>query len=561
MPFSFAWVDEADTFDPVTHGVEDELILSFEVIEEEHNWAILNVEMLTDISGSGFLSVTRKQWVWFSDEFGALFKGRVLGVPQQIEERVIAVTFWGRASDHEARKAVAADALKIGPFFDIAFIAESRRDDPDAVLDARPAYWHVHRLTHAVTTVSAIEADSYSDLTPYAYHDSIELSHTGEPPASEIALTVSVEWEQVASNSIDIASMFPAIETLTGVGLMEDWPLPTEKQAKDYTYGTSVVKQVDGKIVDRVNLSRAMDRLVLTLPQYTFYVLEFGLHYSVVRRRREVVEIVMRAGVQPLIAAPGEDAVIRESMASTTIGEAVDPGGVAPIRDARQSAYFTTPRGEQSLRYCLQVAAAKLLLRARAGELSCSVPYANGRDLTLHGGLTLTDARLPGGTCSAKIRRLRLYGSGEGEFGCEVQGGVMVGTGGAAPTPLAADPVWVETGWVEDGWQGTSGGTALVDGAVGFSSILDTPPNDDGIDFFNPRIEDFVLETAVTNDGAAQFGLLDEAGLAKVEDANAVLRENPTQVCLTTIDIDKGPFETVYVPDITELSVPKMVDL
>ena len=96
------------------------------------------------------------------------------------------------------------ERVKVAPWSDPVWIRDERIDDPDAVLEARTALWHIDRVTHEVT-ISDIIAGEAGTLA-ITDHDYASLSiRYGAPPVRRVRVDAEVSWDQVASGELDIS--------------------------------------------------------------------------------------------------------------------------------------------------------------------------------------------------------------------------------------------------------------------------------------------------------------------------------------------------------------------
>src|SRR5690606_35108731 len=121
-PFYFRWSDSTDHPWEPSYAVEDEDDYSFDLTHSAGDFPVL--EVLIRNPKVGLLANSRQQWAWLSyqkpGEGSAtpLFFGRILGVPQSIQNDLIRVTFVARPSDYEEQKEALAETLRVLPFFD-----------------------------------------------------------------------------------------------------------------------------------------------------------------------------------------------------------------------------------------------------------------------------------------------------------------------------------------------------------------------------------------------------------------------------------------------------------
>lgn len=252
MPiFYLAWVNEGVTFSAGTHattatkiwdGVSgNEKVFSLEIEQNEGDFPSLNAEVINP--RVGLLSAGRNQWAWLSADGGAgaqpLFHGRIIGVPEQLQNEVVQVQFVARPPDFIAQKAALADSLRVLPWFDRLWLQEGL-DDPDTALEAYPLRWHIHRTSLDVTTSDIIagEAGTIEVDESTHFYDGIDVSY-GDPPLRRVDISGTVTWTQAGAGDIDLTREMvaafvaagspypePLIASLTGDGLFADWPVP-----------------------------------------------------------------------------------------------------------------------------------------------------------------------------------------------------------------------------------------------------------------------------------------------------------------------------------------------
>lgn len=166
-PFYFAWVSAGTAFDRTVHNVEDEQVFSLTVEQSEGDFASLEIEIRNP--RVGLLTPTRKTWAWLSWDSGSaikpLFLGRLVGIPTSINQEIVTLVFTARPIDYVAQKAALAQSLKVFPFYDPVWIATDKLSDPDTVLEAYSALWHIDRVTHEVTVSDILVGENTSVVT------------------------------------------------------------------------------------------------------------------------------------------------------------------------------------------------------------------------------------------------------------------------------------------------------------------------------------------------------------------------------------------------------------
>lgn len=223
--FYFGWCDEADAFSSTFH-VEDESIYAFRLTQDEGEFASL--EIVIRRPSVPVLDASRQQWCWFSWNDGsavhALFHGRVIGVPKQLNNELITLQFLAAPSDFTAQKEALAATLRVAPFWDAMWIEETQRNDPDVVLESRSQLWHTDRLTHVLTASDIIVGeDGTIDVDESHFYDDFDISYS-QAPATKVHFEATAEFTQVNLGTIDIASAIPTIKTMTPEGLLKGWP-------------------------------------------------------------------------------------------------------------------------------------------------------------------------------------------------------------------------------------------------------------------------------------------------------------------------------------------------
>jgi hypothetical protein len=134
-PFWFAWVAEGTAFDAETHAVEDEDVFAFELSHTEGEFPTLVLDVINP--RVGLLNETREQWAWFSHGEGSsvepLFYGRLVGVPQELQNEVVRLEFRAKPIDYDAQREALAETLRVAPYWDPVWLAEDAREDPDTI--------------------------------------------------------------------------------------------------------------------------------------------------------------------------------------------------------------------------------------------------------------------------------------------------------------------------------------------------------------------------------------------------------------------------------------------
>jgi hypothetical protein len=246
-PFYFAWVEPYETsFDDIHHRM-DEYIFSARRSIAEGEKPLLEIEIQNP--HVGILSPTRKYWAWFAWFNGTtvepIFFGRVVGTPVRIFEEIITLQLVADPLDYKLRVQMLAETLKYQPFYDPLFIDISLRDDPNTILEAHAKVWDVDPITLAVTANDIITGtDGNEDFTADDhFYDGMQMS-IGQPPTIAIMMDASINWTQAASGVVDMGSY--RYTTLSGDGMLGDWPKPGQQLGGGYSVATSEITDDSG---------------------------------------------------------------------------------------------------------------------------------------------------------------------------------------------------------------------------------------------------------------------------------------------------------------------------
>lgn len=589
MTLYFAWVDAGETTFGVEHEVEDEQVFRLLIHQKEGSFARAEVEVVNP--RVGLLGAGRKRWAWISLDTNAtagvvpLFFGRLLGHPQRLAGEMVTMEFQARPADFDARRDAAAAALKVRPFYDDVWVEPEFRGDPDAVLEARAARWHIDRTTHVVTAsdYNVGEAGVLDFGAPGAavvYRSSLDAGPL-RAPVRKVRVEGRVEWEQAGAGSVDlrlplIAAFVAAgttrshvITTYTGEGLEKDWPEEGARIGAGWRVGASEVVRGEGIWIEQIFNPVTMAGALVKFPLWTFAPTLF-VDYEAERSRTEFVVFELEAATQEMLTDAGDAEVQIITRSTFQIVEPIDDAGTAgftpPLQDRRWNSYFTKDRGKQSLEYLIALARAELLEAARAVEINFETTWASVLAISLRHSAKVVAPRLPGGEATGKVVEYSLSILGDsGDFVAKVTIGCTVGQG-TSVSAAAGTPDYVDDGYVEDGYQTRSGAVILaVSGEVGYTDFDDQqPPNDgiadDGVDFLRMTSERNVLSLQVFDGEAAQKVVLDQ-GFDSLAVATEALNEAFTEVDLSLRPLDTGPFVHTINVTVTDLAIPKTINL
>lgn len=577
--FYFAWASAGDTaFAESAHAVNDEDVLSFTLSQAEGEFASLSVEIRNP--REGLLSATRSRWVWFSwdqgESYGVepLFFGRIVGVPERLSDEVVSIEFRARPADYDAQRTALADSLKVFPFYDPVWLNPEIREDPDSALEARPALWHVDRVTHVLTASDIITGGGSTYTVTDHFYDSLNVTFR-QRPANKVKCRAEVRWQNEATGQIDISQKLrdafiaagssrgsQYITTYTGEGLERTWPEEDKSIGAGWRVGLGSLVRVDGGEVKQEIYKIAVDEpIYAAFPLWTFRT-TFNARYEVSRSYTERVVFEFGADVQPLVADADDEDTIEVNLSSSALTEAIDADGstfITPLRDRRFRSYFRTDRGKQSLEYLICLCRARLLARARAVEVSFEVPFADVTDLSCDDNVVIYDGRLPGGQAAGKVVGYQLSLTGDdGQLRASVSIACTIGQGGSVFS-TSGTPVYADS--YATNYQAIVGGATAISGDVSYTSFDTAAVNDDGVDLSALTADNIIQSLTVIDGQSAQEAVLSSKTFADVSEAIDALNDSYTQVALSLVPLTGGPFETEIPVTVSDLVIPQTIDL
>ena len=272
MTFYFAWVEKSETTFGPEHQVEDESIYALSISHSEGDFPSLEIDLRNP--RVGLLGPTRKQWCWLSYDNGTdvvpMFFGRLVGIPQAMQEDIIRLTFVARPIDFDAQRAALADTLRVAPFYDPLWMSDQDREDPDRVLEGYTGLWHIDRTTHVVTMSDIIDPeDGTIDFTAdEVSYESVDVSYS-QSPLSRVEVRAAVGWSQAGAGTVDITAdivrefdaLTPSftytadgsertsqgmVNVLAGESLVREWPKPGESLGGGWEVGPGTSTTVIG---------------------------------------------------------------------------------------------------------------------------------------------------------------------------------------------------------------------------------------------------------------------------------------------------------------------------
>ncbi len=286
------------------------------------------------------------------------------------------------------------------------------------------------------------------------------------------------------------------------------------------------------------------------------------LDYKANNKREETVLFKVAADLQPIVTLPEPDEVVEQiSISGADVGIPID--GAAPMEDTARYVYFDTDRGRWSLEYLISVAVAHLRIRARTVTVSWDVAFGRGIDFSCRKNATIFDNRIPGGTATGKIIAYVLSGNGDsGSINANVTIGCAIGRDGTV-VAVTGIPTWVDIGWVEEGWQVYSGQTTTLGGDTVAYELPMVEPT--GLIYPLTRDQVVVAERVdITFTDPVQVGE-DPPGYRTpfiYTDVVKYYQSFPSQsYYLELLPTTNQIFNTPYHPTVTNLKIPKQIDL
>lgn len=581
--FYFAWISNGTTPFGVEHHRVDEEPVSFSLTQAEGEFAALVVELRNP--HVSVLKSSRPQWVWFSykdrdDVVTPLFRGKLTMVPENLNKEIISVEFQARPDDFVAQKLAFAETLKVVPFWDRVWVPVDHDNDPDVVLESRPALWHIDRVTNVVS-ISDINSGELGPIVlgeSDLFDDAFSIAYDSEP-TKRIDVSATVTWDQKRKGSIDITDhlldAFAAkgskkgqVSSYTGEGLESDWPLRGDDIGSGWKFGTGDLKLLsgDGITATYIDCPIAASNTNTTVTAARFYLWVFSakmnLAYNTSRSRSEVLKFHVLSDVQNFDHSTSPDP---ESLdySSDRIVSPIDDDGAIPLGVPWRRTYFGTDRGLASIEYLMSVCRARFLKSARAVNISFEAPFDTMKGITLKHDVTLSVSGLPQGVARGKVTSYTLALT-DGKLTAAASIGCTVGRGSELPAVDTGVDSYVDD--YVDNYQSVIGGNIQpIAGRISY-----TPPVvsygsggtvvDDGLDLENLSADNAIVSLVVTNGIAAQAPVC-AAGAESVDAAVTALNKVHTTVDLTMVPLDGGPFEGKLTLTADTFMVPKTIDL
>ena len=583
MHYYFAW--QPDGLQPFTAAahVNDEDVFSWTIDHAEGDFAALRVDIINP--RVGMLRADRDQWVWFSVRLDSgavipLFHGRLVGVPENLQNDVISIEFIGRPADYETQRVALADSMRVFPYFDRVWIPEASDDDPDAVLEGYGALWHIGRTDKTLTAsnINLGEGTTWVVGESDIFTDTMSLTY-GSEPFTRITMSAEVSWDQKASGSVDITeplhSAFAVsgskrgqIWTYTGQGLESDWPLKGDDIGGGWTVGENTLVLLSGAgvtptYIDSPIQATSTDEATSDPEAARFYMwvfsTTFSVDYSTSRSRSEKLTFTVDADMQDIDASSEPD-VEAIDYSSSRVTALIDNGGTEmPIGLQHRRTYFGLDRGQRSIEYLLCICRARFMKAARAVQITFECDFEQFITISCRDNFLIHSPRLPNGEAQGKVTSYEMSADGSsGETKLSVTVAATIGKGD--PT-VAASPVrtYAVDDYDVDYEESAGGSIEAVSGQIAYTRPIVTPV-DDNVDFDKMTPANCIIYARVNNGPNVQRPVC-KKGYTSVDEAVTALNAVHTTVELNLTPVDGGPFDLVIPVTVAPFAVPKTIDL
>jgi hypothetical protein len=312
-----------------------------------------------------------------------------------------------------------------------------------------------------------------------------------------------------------------------------------------------------------VVLGEGLTRVVLSFPLQT-YNIRMHVEYKANRPRTETVTAVLTADVQRVLSDSADSDRENIELSSEFVGQGVDPGGGVPIGDLAYKSYFQTDRGTASFEYMLLAARAKMRARARSVEVTLGTDWRTALDIGLRHSITLLDRRLPGGNATGKVKSYTLRAA-DGVMTGEFTIACTIGNGTPSVAALGEN-TYVDDPYVERGWQVVAGAQyPLFEDEFAYEGLDSFVVADDGINLSFFGADEAVNYCTVDDGLEQQLTALDQyqdiIASKAAGDPLTKARELTTTVTLDLRPVQGSEFHTNFFPALTQLSLPKTIDL
>lgn len=609
--FYFAWVDATEVdFDPMTMAREDEDVFSFTLSGTEGDFASL--EAVIKNPRVGFLAPGRKVWAWLSKsvddaEAEPMFFGRLLGIPTNVFDTLVTINLTARPSDFAEQKAELAESLKVAPYWDDIFIKPESWDDPDVVLEGYTKMWHIDPVSHVVSVSDIlVPEDGVIEFAENAFfYDSMSIT-LNEVPLRSIQIDAAIPWTQSGQGVLDVSYLLSyvftignesrAISSFTFKGLLSSWPQAGARMGSGWVVRNGSLVDVSYTSKPAVNIPYYYDTSdIPALPQgsimyperiqpgskywggvdgagfdttvsVVFAAIGWGipnmvLDWSASREFVETVSITLRTSQQALATLADDEEVSVIKLTANKVTD-LDENDNIPLGSSLKRSFVDTDRGKQAIEHLICVARANLVARSRSVLTQFQTDMLSGLPVTLRHGVKINDPRIPGGEAVGKV--IAFSHQLDGSSGTAISVITFASTVGYGGSYEAADgdPIYVDDDYVEPDYQEYENEVILTT----TEDVTYTPPPiayfDDGIDFERGlTIKNAVRSCYAENKAEQQRAAIESQTGADTAGIQSILQNIPTRVHLQMIALEGGPFVTTKVIEVSDLIIPKQIDL
>jgi hypothetical protein len=309
--------------------------------------------------------------------------------------------------------------------------------------------------------------------------------------------------------------------------------------------------------VDGAGFNTQVDQLYVPIG---WGIPQLMLAYNASRDYTEVMTFTLNSAVQPIVTMPGEDESILITLNANPVSDLI--AGEVPIGDVSRSSFFLTDRGKQAVQHLLMVARAAMVIKARAVDIGFTIAdFEDGLAFSLRKNALIHNEKLPGGQAAGKITSYTL--SLDGSTGLEsasVHIGCAVGYGGSY-TAEPGDPTYAEAAYTGPDYQQYTSVVELTDTSDLTYTVTPYVPDDDGVSAVGLNAGNAIRAFLILNKPAEQRAALLALGAPDNQALDTLLQTIPTQVRMELIPLNAGPFTTTVDITLSDLIIPKQIDL
>lgn len=153
-----------------------------------------------------------------------IFFGEIVGIPSDLFAEKITIKFIARPMNYIAAKQAVAETLKIPGNYEPIFLEETKRDDPDAILEGWSSLYHVDRTTLVVSASDVLVGEDGTTVFPEspgsAIYNSVKIK-IGQAPLTNVQVQANVHWTQRSIGIVRGPGV--SVETYTGSTFASDW--------------------------------------------------------------------------------------------------------------------------------------------------------------------------------------------------------------------------------------------------------------------------------------------------------------------------------------------------